>query len=115
MPVPRKEHYVEIIVTCRHPSVTSQMKAYAEEKLRKMTRIFDRLTSATVVLDMDGAQPCAEASVHAPRGATLVSRVSAADMFSALDTMEKRLEGQLRKLKERIRNRRPEVNRQPVN
>lgn len=97
---------MEITVTGRHPKITQAMKAYAEERVGKMTRIFGRLQSARVTLEVDGALHRAEASVHAPQGCVLVAHATAHDMFRALDEMESRLERQLRKLKTRIAERR---------
>jgi putative sigma-54 modulation protein len=97
---------VEITVTGRHPTITQEMRAYAEDKVHKMTRIFDRLLSARITLEVDGARNRAEASVHGPRGAVLVAHATSADMFMALDEMESRLESQLRKFKTRMEQRR---------
>jgi putative sigma-54 modulation protein len=97
---------VEITVTGRHPTITPEMRAYAEDKVSKMTRIFDRLTRARITLEVDGADHRAEASVHGPRGAVLVAHATSGDMFTALDEMESRLESQLRKFKTRIEQRR---------
>lgn len=97
---------MEITVTGRHPSITQEMRTYAQGKLQKMTRIFERLQSARVTLEVEGAERRAEASVHGPRGAHLVAHAASDDMFRALDEMENRLERQVRKLKTRIRNRR---------
>src|SRR5262249_48367715 len=96
----------EITVTGRHPSITQAMRTYAQEKITKMTRIFERLMSARVTLEIEGVEHRAEASVHGPRGAVLVAHAAANDMFRALDQLEDRLERQLRKLKTRIDNRR---------
>jgi putative sigma-54 modulation protein len=93
---------VEITVTGRHPSITQEMRSYAEEKIEKMTRIFERLLSARVTLEVDGDERRAEASVHGPRGTVLVAHAAANDMFRALDEMQDRLERQARKLKTRI-------------
>jgi putative sigma-54 modulation protein len=95
---------VEITVTGRHPKITQQMRTHAEEKVQRMTRMYDRLLHARVTLEIDGAQHRAEASVFGPRGTVLVAHATASDMFVALDEMEDRLEQQLRKLKTRIAN-----------
>ncbi len=97
---------MEITVTCRHSGITPSMKSYAQEKVQKVTRIFDRLTSAQITLDHDGALHRAEVNVHAPSGQTVVAHATSASMFSALDEIESRLENQLRKLKSRIVERR---------
>jgi putative sigma-54 modulation protein len=97
---------VEITVTGRHPSITQAMRSYAEEKIRKVGRIFDRLVSARVTLEVEGMEHRAEASVHGPRGAVLVAHATAPEMAEALDQLENRLERQLRKLKTKIEGQR---------
>ena len=97
---------MEITVTGRHPAITQQMRSYAEDKVHKMTRIFDRLQSARITLEVDGARHRAEASVHGPRGALLVAHATSGDMYAALDEMGSRLESQLRKFKTRMEQRR---------
>jgi putative sigma-54 modulation protein len=101
----RKEFLVEITVTGRHPNITQEMRAYAEDKVQKVTRIYDRLMRARVTLEVEGVDHRAEANVHAPRGAVLVAHATASDMFQALDEMENRLERQVRKFKTRIEGR----------
>ncbi len=105
---------MEITVTCRNSGITAQMKSYAQEKVLRITRIFDRLTSAQVVLDVDGSLHKAEVSVHAPRGATVVAHAIAGSMFAALDQLEGRLERQIRKMKTRYVERRHNGGERPL-
>jgi putative sigma-54 modulation protein len=93
---------VEITVTGRHPGISQEMRTNAEGKVRKLTRIFDRLSSARVTLEVNGIDHCAEASVHGPRGAVFVAHASAADMATAVEQLSDRLERQLRKFKTKI-------------
>jgi ribosome hibernation promoting factor len=95
---------VEITVTGRHPKITQEMRTYAEDRVQKVTRIFDRLLRARVTLEVDGVQRRAEASLFGARGAVLVAHATAGDMFQALDEMQERLERQVRKLKTRLEN-----------
>lgn len=95
---------MEITVTGRHSDITPAMRSYAEDRVARMTRIYHRLQSARVTLDVTGVEHRAEASVHGPRGAVLVASARAPDMFRALDEMQERLERQLRKLKTRMEN-----------
>jgi ribosomal subunit interface protein len=98
---------VEIVVTGRH-GIAPELREYAEQKVAKVAQIFERVTSASVVLDAEGkgAVCRAEASVHVPRGTTLVAKAEAEDMRAALDALEARLLTQARKLKERLDGRR---------
>jgi putative sigma-54 modulation protein len=93
---------VEITVTGRHPGMSQEMRTYAEDKVRRLTRIFDRLSSARVTLEVNGVEHRAEASVHGPRGAMFVAHAAAADLPSALEELVERLERQLRKFKTKI-------------
>jgi ribosomal subunit interface protein len=96
---------VEVVVTGRH-GVAPELREYAERKVAKLEHLFERLTSASVVLDVAGAVHKAEASVHAPGGAVLVARAEAGDMRQALDDLEARLCTQARKLKAKREGRR---------
>ena len=97
---------MEITVTGRHPSITQDMRTYAEEKVAEADADLRPPPAARVTLEVEGVEHRAEASVHGPRGAVLVAHAAANDMFGALDELEDRLERQLRKLKTRIDNRR---------
>lgn len=96
---------MQIVVTGRH-GVDPEMRAYAERKLARLPLVYDRLTSAEVVLESDGAVRRAEAVVSAPRGTRLVARAEADDLRAALDALERRLLAQARKLKDRLADRR---------
>jgi putative sigma-54 modulation protein len=93
---------VEITVTGRHPGVSQEIRAYAEDKVGRLTRIFDRLSSARVILEVNGGGHCAEASVHGPRGAVFVARGAASDPMAAIDELLEHLERQIRKFKARM-------------
>ncbi|HYC79118.1 MAG TPA: ribosome-associated translation inhibitor RaiA [Planctomycetota bacterium] len=97
---------MEIVVTGRHEGVTREMREDAARRIAKLQHVFERLTDAKVVLEANGSGCRAEASVHGPRGATLVARAEAPDMKAALDDLEHRLLTRLRKLKTRLVDRR---------
>lgn len=96
---------MEIVVTGRH-GVAPELREYAEQKVANVARIFERVTSASVVLEAKGAVSHAEASVHVPHGPVLVARAEAVEMRAALDVLEDRLMAQARKLKKRLDDRR---------
>ena len=93
---------MEITVAGRHPGITQEMRAYALDKVGKLPRIFDRLSSARVTLEVNGVEHRAEASVHGPRGAVFVAHGVALDPSGAVDELVDRLERQLRKFKTKI-------------
>ncbi len=96
---------MEIVVTGRH-GVAPELREYAQLKVANVARIFERVTSASVILESRGAVAHAEASVHVPHGPVLVARAEGVEMRAALDVLEDRLMSQARKLKKRLDDRR---------
>ena len=94
---------MQVRVTGRHMSVTHAMKAYAEEKVQKTLRFFDRIQEIRVVLDFEGALPAVECIVDVERASDFVARETDADMYAAIDKVSDKMERQLRKHKERIK------------
>ena len=94
---------MQVRVTGRHMSVTEAMKAYAEEKSQRLIRFFDRIQEIRVVLDLEGGLPMAEFIVDVERAADFIGRETHSDMYAAIDAVVDKLERQLRKHKERIK------------
>ena len=94
---------MQVKVTGRHMSVTDAMKAYAEEKARKLSRFFDRIQEIRVVLDVEGGRPTVECIVDVERAEDFIARETNADMYAAIDMVSDKLERQLTKHKERIK------------
>ena len=93
---------MKTIITGRHQDVTDKMREYAQEKVEKLAKYWDRATSARVTMDVDHMDHVCEIKIEVNRGVTLVGKASAADMYSACDLAEQKLAVQLRKYKERI-------------
>jgi putative sigma-54 modulation protein len=95
---------VQITITGRHLGVTESMKSYARTKVEKLLRFFDRTTQAAVTMDLQHQDHEVEIVFDVPRGARLVGKASAPDMYAAVDLAEQKLAVQLRKTKERLRD-----------
>jgi putative sigma-54 modulation protein len=94
---------MQVKVTGRHMSVTDAMKAYAEEKAQKLIRFFDRIQEIRIVLDFDGSRPTVECIVDVEHAEDFIAHEANDDMYAAIDKVSDKLERQLRKHKERIR------------
>jgi len=94
---------MQVKITGRHVSVTEEMKAYAREKTEKLVRFFDRIQEVRVVLDMEGERYTAEAIADVELADDLVARETGQDIYAAIDTVSDKLERQLRKHKERLK------------
>ncbi|MFM8979091.1 MAG: ribosome hibernation-promoting factor, HPF/YfiA family [Planctomycetia bacterium] len=95
---------MQITITGRHLGVTEAMKAYARTKVEKLLRFFDRTTQAAVTMDVQHQDHEVEIVLDVARGARLVGKASAPDMYAAVDLAEHKLAMQLRKAKDRRRD-----------
>ena len=101
---------MEIICTGRHVQVTDELRAYAEEKVAKLPRYFDRISAIEVVLERpDPKHYGVELIVDADRHRDFVGRAQGSDPHECIDLAVDKLERQLTDFKERIRNRKHNV------
>ncbi|MFY7697422.1 MAG: ribosome hibernation-promoting factor, HPF/YfiA family [Legionella sp.] len=96
---------MEINFTGHKMEVTPALKAFTQEKLGKLEKHFDKITAIHVVLEVDKLQQKADATVHIAR-AELHASAEAEDMYSAIDLLADKLDRQLIKHKEKIREHR---------
>jgi len=96
---------VQISVTGRHVEFTEPMRQYAEEKLTKLTRFYDRIDKIDVVLDQQPTKHRLEVVMHGGHKTTFVAQVEAGEYHEAVDLIVEKLERQLNKHKEKYRNR----------
>lgn len=97
---------IEVAVTFRHIDPTEALKQYAERKLQKLAKYFAQSATAHVVLAVDakGSQ-MAEIELHR-RGAPLCAKEHDGDLYAAIDLALDKLERQIRKQKEKSKQRR---------
>ncbi|MCK4342632.1 MAG: ribosome-associated translation inhibitor RaiA [Phycisphaerae bacterium] len=97
---------MQITVTGRHMGVPEALKQYCVEKADRLPRFLDRIQSIEVVLDGKEGMHTAEMIVHAAGAPQpFVAREMNADAFAAVDLLLDKIEGQLRRYKEKHRNR----------
>jgi ribosome hibernation promoting factor len=98
---------VNLILSGRGVSLDEPLRRYATEKLTRVERFFDRIIKMEVELltherNRNGQPHRVEVTVQTPRE-TLRAHGDGIDHFAAIDKAADRLETQLRKLKERLR------------
>jgi putative sigma-54 modulation protein len=94
---------MKIRVTARHLDLEPSLKVYVEEKINHLSRFFDRIDEAHVVISAEGHRRIADVTVHAAR-AIISSEQEADDVRAAFDRALERVERQLRRHKDRVRN-----------
>ncbi|GAA6153504.1 ribosome hibernation-promoting factor, HPF/YfiA family [Pseudoteredinibacter isoporae] len=93
---------MQINISGHHVDVTEAMHDYVNNKLEKLSRHHDRITSTNVILSVDKLIQKAEATIHVS-GKDLFADASSEDMYTAIDQLSDKLDRQLIKHKEKIR------------
>jgi putative sigma-54 modulation protein len=84
------------------------VKEYAEKKLEKLTRFFDHIQEITIDLSVSKAsneddQQCASSTIHVS-GNVIRAEEQSNSMYASIDLLVDKLEGQLKKHKEKLRD-----------
>lgn len=88
--------------------LTPALRTYAEAKVRRLDRHFDRIIDAHLELDLAGRHSADPAKVAALRvhvtGGILRAKVTAQKLQEAVDLVVDKIDEQLRRRKERIKD-----------
>ncbi|MFA5959941.1 MAG: ribosome-associated translation inhibitor RaiA [Tatlockia sp.] len=93
---------MQIHFTGHKVEVTPALKTYAEEKLTKLEKHFEKITSIHVVFDVEKLRQIVEASIVIAK-AELHARSESEDMYASIDALIDKLDRQLIKHKEKIK------------
>jgi len=93
---------MQINVSGLKVEVTPALRDYVEAKFDRIVRHFDQLHDVSVVLSVEKLTHCAEATIRAAAGKTIHAEAVAADMYAAIDALSDKLDGQIRKHKEKL-------------
>ncbi len=94
-------------ITARHFDLTPEMKSRAEDEMDRLTRYFDNIVSAELVLDVERHRKIAELKVSV-FNSTITGSGETEDMYSAIAVAVDKAIGQLKKYKGKLKNRRPD-------
>jgi len=94
---------MQINISGHHVDLTDPIKDYVNNKLEKLGRHHDRITSTNVILSVDKLVQKAEASVHVS-GKEFFANSESEDLYAAIDVLADKLDRQLIKHKEKMRN-----------
>jgi len=96
---------MQVRITGRHMGVSDSLKAYCLEKAAKLPRYYDRIRSIEVILDGKDGLHTAEIIVHTDRADPFVAAEQNPEAYAAVDLVLDKIERQLTRHKERVRNR----------
>ncbi len=96
---------MNVTVEARHLDVTQPMRQYIESKVEKLPRFYEGIQSVEVILDMEADHAVVEIVVQASRKHTFVASHRDEDMYACTDRCVDKIITQLRRHKDRLRNR----------
>ena len=97
---------MHINISTRHGEISDLTKKKITQKLEKIQRFFERLTSIDVTIDMSKTdEPNIEVVVRSEKRDDFVATYRSNDMFGSIDQVVSKLEQQIKKHKEKLQER----------
>jgi len=94
---------MQLNITGHHVEVTDSLKAYVAEKLERLEKHFDHVNNVHVILSVEKLRQKSEATVNI-NGASLFADSTEEDMYAAIDSMADKLDRQIKKHKEKLKD-----------
>ena len=94
---------MQLTISGQNIDITPPLRSYVSTKIGRIERHFDHVTTTNVVLHVEKTRHLAEATIAA-RGTTLHANAKADDMYAAIDALANKLDRQVLKHKEKLRN-----------
>lgn len=85
--------------------VTGALRDYANDKMGRVIRHFDHMTGAHVILSLEKLKHRAEATINVSQK-RIHAEADASDMYAAIDALVDKLDGQVKKHKEKLQEHR---------
>jgi putative sigma-54 modulation protein len=100
---------MQLSTTFRHMDASQAVREYAAEKLEKIRKYFHKdPISAHATFGVErGFHHVADLSITLPNGIVISAKETTEDMYSSIDLAAARIERQVRKWKEKIRDHKP--------
>ncbi|MCB1668794.1 MAG: ribosome-associated translation inhibitor RaiA [Porticoccaceae bacterium] len=95
---------MQLNISGHHLDITDAINDYVVNKLSRLERHHDRITSTNVILSVDKLIQKAEATVHVS-GGEFFANAEHEDLYAAIDDLTDKLDRQLIKHKEKNRGR----------
>jgi len=97
---------VQIKISTRHGHLEDGLQQFIQDKAQKLNHLFQRLTMIEVTVDLQDEEKVVEFVVSAEHKHDFVASERNKDVMAAVDLVMAKLEGQLRRYKEKIQDHR---------
>ena len=91
---------MNLSVSGHHLDVTAAIRSYVHSKLERVSRHFDHVIDAHVILTVDKQRQKAEVTLHV-RGKDLHCECEDADLYAAIDLLADKLDRQVLRYKDK--------------
>ncbi len=103
---------MQITVTFRHMETSEPVRTYAEEKVARVKKYIEEPIDAQVVFSVEKKiRHSAEVTIIA-KGITIKGSEETNDMYAAIDAVVDKIERQLKRYKEKLKNHKPASGRE---
>jgi putative sigma-54 modulation protein len=96
---------MNLSVSGHHLEVTPAIRSYVEAKISRVTRHFDHVIDAHVILTANKLVQKAEVTLHVP-GKDLHCECEEGDLYAAIDVLADKLDRQILKYKDKLYDKR---------
>ena len=98
---------MQVTTTFRHMEQSEALKSYAEEKLDRVKKYIDEPINAQVFFEVEKKIRHIVQIVISAKGISTKASEATNDMYAAIDAVIDKIERQLRRYKERLKNHKP--------
>jgi len=105
---------LKIEITVKHENDSQEVRDYAMEKAKKVLKYYQRITKVEVILKPQKDKHSAEMILSVSRGSQLVGKAEHEDLHAAIDLLVDKMERQLVRFKERLKDNRRGTRVEPV-
>lgn len=91
---------MQLNVSGHHVDLTEAMQNYVENKMERLERHFDQVTTVNVILSVEKMRQKAEATIHIT-GNDVFANAEDENMYAAIDALVDKLDRQIKKHKEK--------------
>jgi putative sigma-54 modulation protein len=99
-------------VSGHHVEVTPAIRSYVRTKIERVTRHFDQVIDAHVILTVEKLRQKAEVTLHVP-GRDLHCECEDADLYAAIDLLADKLDRQVLRYKDKLQDKPADSLRHP--
>lgn len=92
---------MQLTLTGRNLEITEALRRYAEEKVLRLQKFVDQITSAHIILSIEKHRQIAEVTLRV-RDLTIRGEESSDDLYCAIDLVAGKIERQILRYKEKI-------------